>query len=370
MQTDTALLNSHKALYGLPELRPTALKVLFLAADAEGCSWYRGRQPGNAINVTYPNEVNQVHTQTYSVLDETVSENNPKWDVLVTQRQAEPKILEWTRRMKEQHKLKHIYEIDDDVYHVEHHSAFAPYYTKERIKQIQNFMSAADCITVSTEALKRLYTPLNPNIVVIPNAVDYDIIKDIQPMLKMSHEIIIGWSGSASHLKDLENVMPAVRDVLLSNKNIVFQIGGWINCPLLEDLPQDQVRKLPWTNDMSEYFKTIKSVDIGLCPLADTKFNEGKSNLRVIEYGAAGVPVIASAVGPYADTIKDGKHGILIKSSGKEYLRWKSALNTLINDVKLRKALAMNLTNLVKEKYDQVKVAEQWKNTYIKVVKG
>ena len=41
--------------------------------------------------------------------------------------------------------------------------------------------------------------------------------------------------------------------------------------------------------------------------------DQSKSAIRAIEYGALGIPVVASDVGPYRDHIVDGVTGYLIR---------------------------------------------------------
>lgn len=363
--SDTALLDKRRMLFGLEDLQPEALKVLFLMADGEGCAWYRGKQPANAINTNFPKEVNQVCSHVWHVSDHTPQDGDPLWDIVVHQRQASDANKNFAATMREVRNVKNVYEIDDDIFHLDPKSAFAPFYTKDKVSKMMTIMRGCDAVTVTTEPLKRLYSSYHDNIHVLPNAVDVDMIRSIVPMMKLPTEITIGWSGSASHWVDLEFIIPAIKEILNKYPDVVFQVGGWIDCPLLDDLPSAQLRKLPWTSDMGDYFKMMKSVDIGLCPLADIKFNEGKSNLRVIEYGAAGVPVIASEVVPYAGVVKDKKTGILIKTSGALHRRWLKAMEAMINDKKLRKTLAMNLHNTVRDKYDQNKIAAKWKDFYL-----
>jgi hypothetical protein len=56
---------------------------------------------------------------------------------------------------------------------------------------------------------------------------------------------------------------------------------------------------------------------VGIAPLLDTPFNRCKSNLKLLEYGAVGLPTIASNVTPYKDS-----PGLLIrKARSKDWLR-------------------------------------------------
>jgi hypothetical protein len=63
--------------------------------------------------------------------------------------------------------------------------------------------------------------------------------------------------------------------------------------------------------------------DLGLAPLVDTKFNRLKSDIKVLEYTALCLPVVASATGPYQnlDIVKCATPG-----------DWRSALGRLIGE--------------------------------------
>ena len=52
---------------------------------------------------------------------------------------------------------------------------------------------------------------------------------------------------------------------------------------------------------MVRYYQLIESldIDIAVAPLEDNMFNHGKSNVKLLEYGMLGLPIIASPVGPY-----------------------------------------------------------------------
>ncbi len=56
-----------------------------------------------------------------------------------------------------------------------------------------------------------------------------------------------------------------------------------------------------WTEwiHFEQLTKKLASFDIGLAPIVDNTFNRSRSNCKVREYAAAGVPWLASPVGPY-----------------------------------------------------------------------
>jgi glycosyltransferase involved in cell wall biosynthesis len=67
---------------------------------------------------------------------------------------------------------------------------------------------------------------------------------------------------------------------------------------------------------------------IGMAPLMDSYFNALKSRTKLIEYGARGIPTVASAVGEYVDWIDHGENGMLVKTPGE----WTSALTYLTDN--------------------------------------
>ena len=55
---------------------------------------------------------------------------------------------------------------------------------------------------------------------------------------------------------------------------------------------------------LEHYHQKLSSLqlDMAIAPLADHDFNRAKSNLKLLEYGALGLPVICSKIEPYLDS--------------------------------------------------------------------
>jgi glycosyltransferase involved in cell wall biosynthesis len=80
-------------------------------------------------------------------------------------------------------------------------------------------------------------------------------------------------------------------------------------------------------------------------PLTDDAFSQGKSAFKLIQYAAAGLPVIASPVGENCKVVEDGKSGFLADSPEA----WSEALGKLINDDALYSAMAANARAVSRE---------------------
>ena len=69
--------------------------------------------------------------------------------------------------------------------------------------------------------------------------------------------------------------------------------------------------------------------------MPDDPWSRGKCGLKVLQYQAAGLPVVANAVGVQADFVRDGETGFLATTTDE----WVHAVRTLAADAALRKRL-------------------------------
>src|SRR5688572_17438798 len=88
--------------------------------------------------------------------------------------------------------------------------------------------------------------------------------------------------------------------------------------------------------------------DIAICPLSSHPFNMSKSNLKVLEMGAFGIPCIASNFGPY-QFVRHMTDGLLVDNGTPGI--WHDSLNLLINNKELRCKLGTAMRARVQEEF-------------------
>jgi glycosyltransferase involved in cell wall biosynthesis len=142
--------------------------------------------------------------------------------------------------------------------------------------------------------------------VMLPTVVDTDAFeKGVATVKKHSQKIpVIGWVGSPSTQSDLDLVLPSLID-LHSRVPFVVRIIGGVTSSLPVRFP---IEWKPWK--LESEIADIAHLDYGLAPMQNTEWNRGKSGLKVLQYWAAGVPVVASPVGIYRDLIREGENGV------------------------------------------------------------
>lgn len=373
-------MDMQRYLWGIEKPTLNSIKVLGCAGDDRGSGWYRIRQPSIYVNMEYGDRVNEIITRWIGGRDIKPEGGDLKWDIVLYQRQDSPKVLGYAKDLKLLHKVINVYEVDDDMLHVDPKSP-AYFETNDLTyrKQLIEFIKSMDYMICSTKALAEMYTKEIkgcPPTIVIPNAICYEIINHIPPITKNSEEIVIGYMGTGTHYSDLEPLIPVIKDILKKYPQTIFQIQGCVNYPFLvndEDFSKgilkNRIKTIPWTFDMVKYFTYIGECDIGICPLANNIFNEGKSNLKYLQFASMKVPAICTKVRPYLDTyIKDAPMR-LVKPIDRETPTegmndWYSALRKFIEDKEFRKIIGEKEEQFVFKNYNQKDVAKIWVETF------
>lgn len=217
-----------------------------------------------------------------------------------------------------------VYETDDDVLHPDKASGLAHWFDEPTRESFRLAVGMSDLVTVSTEPLAEEMRQYNPNVIVLPNHIDGDLLYHQRPQ---RDRLTVGWAGGMSHLADWVTFADAHRKVLDKHPDVDMHFIGVDYSPLLHR----DCRYTPWRQDTWEYFKRI-DFDIGVAPLADTVFNASKSHIKALEYMALGIPVLAADRLAYRDMVVDGVTGFLVRTEDE----WAARLTDLINDEAMR----------------------------------
>ena len=226
-------------------------------------------------------------------------------------------------------------EFDDDVFDIaaynpasEHIKPGSPT-VKISIAQIEN----SDGLIVSTPYLAEVYGEYCKNVYIVPNSID--VRKWDTASRKRKPGIRIGWIGGASHAEDLRLLTGVIPRISAISPEVRFVFASSMVPGFIHELPQVEcVEK--WSTIL-KYPSHLAGLDfdIGMAPLRDNKFNRAKSNLRWLEYGALGIPCVASNVGHFAQTVHSGVDGWLAATPEE----FGNHLELLVRNSKFRKGM-------------------------------
>lgn len=284
--------------------------------DGHACGYYRILLPFGAMKAAG----HDVETHC-GWTDEATSRQ-----VIVGQRISRTNALPIWRRLRANHRL--VYEIDDDTWTIDPTNfAAAIAHTPDVIDATEQAITVAHLVTVTCEPLAEVVRRYNDNVAILPNHIDGRLLSVERPR---RHRLTIGWAGGDSHLRDIAMIAPMLRRFFARNPELDFHTVGTDYRSAMR-LPG---RHTEWNPDIWSYYRTI-DFDIGLAPLVDNVFNRSKSPIKAIEYGALGIPVIASDVGPYRDYVVHGETGFLVRQPHE----WGKRLYELSNDVAMREEM-------------------------------
>jgi glycosyltransferase involved in cell wall biosynthesis len=265
-----------------------------------------------------------------------------------------------------------VYDLDDNLHEVEPWNYSHHIYNseteegKKNLGFIEHIISNCDHVLYSTRELKNYYDTLNPNSSILPNFLDLDkryknieLINWKEIAIKQNvafddDSVLIGFFGSDSHIEDLSILQDSVMKVLADNKKIIFAIltgQDLIASVLIKKwgIGSHRFLYMPY-NTIHEYLKFVACFDIGLAPLHTSIFNICKSNLKLLEYGALGIPYVASKVANFQRFhVESNKVGGFICDTTQE---WVEKINFLIDNPEIRKEMGNKLKEYVYNQYD------------------
>lgn len=257
---------------------------------------------------------------------------------LIGQRICNPGPTEmWQKLAARKHRPRLVFEIDDDLWDIEHQSERAhAFFGDPQVRaNLDANIRAADAVTVTTEPLAELVRPLNSNVHVIPNYLPAWLLAHARP--RRDGRVVIGWGGSSTHRMDWQQCGEQVRRYLQrAPSSVEFHLMG-ADYAREHRLPRERVRVTGWTESVPDYWRAI-DYDIMLAPLRPHPFNRSKSNLRVLEAAILGIPVVASDYGPYAEFVEHGVTGLLVKADHD----WGRHLRALVEDQAMREEMGAN----------------------------
>jgi glycosyltransferase involved in cell wall biosynthesis len=185
----------------------------------------------------------------------------------------------------------------------------------------------ADATTTSTATLAARYAESGaPEPVVIENQLPGGKLRR-KP--RRHDGFVIGWIAGHEHGADARalGIAAALRELQARHPDVHVECVG-------VDLALGERYRHAEELGFDDLPTAMAGWDLGIAPLADTKFNATRSDIKVKEYAASQLPWLASACGPYLG-LGEGQGGRLVADGD-----WPAALEALIDDKRARKGLA------------------------------
>lgn len=247
--------------------------------------------------------------------------------------------LDYIRKLKREGG-RFVYDLDDTHSLPDSHPLALHYRTEKVQQRFAALFELADCVTVTTTRLAEEFRHMTKApIEVLPNALPFD-----RGQFTRSTDTVTGrpivWAGGSSHEVDLALVREVIqgRDIALAGYQ---RMAPWY--AMVQMFPGCAVKP---AFPVRAYMNHYDGHRIAIAPLVASPFAECKSNLKILEAGAKGLPIIASRTAPYWR----GRNmpGVLFAKDDKD---WLNLTQTLLADPELCKERGEQLAAHVRENY-------------------
>jgi glycosyltransferase involved in cell wall biosynthesis len=163
----------------------------------------------------------------------------------------------------------------------------------------------------------------------------------------------MGWTGTSGNfpfLYAIEGALIRVFDHCARAKLLVVADRP----PQFKSLPASRIEFERWTPRTEQ--AAFDRMSIGLMPLADTDWCNGKCSYKMLCYMAAGLPVVVTAAGMNRQVLALGEVGLSATSERE----WVDALIALLDDPELRRNMGAAGRAVVEERFSLKRLAQQY----------
>jgi len=201
-------------------------------------------------------------------------------------------------------------------------------------------VKASDFVIAGNRFLMEQTRAFTDRVAVIPTAIDADryIPKDYA---KKKERVTIGWIGDHGRIHYMEKMKPVFEE--LGERHPEAELS--IVCDVFIDCEKIPVVKKIWSRQAE--IADLQDMDIGLMPLVNDLWSEGKCGLKILQYFGVAVPAVCTPVGVNKDVVTDGVSGFYARSPEE----WLEKLSTLITSPNLRKEMGLKGRQTVLKDY-------------------
>lgn len=256
----------------------------------------------------------------------------------------------WQRTLLRRAVRRLVFDFDDAIFLRDSYAAKG-LRDRRRLRRFVRMVRCADAVVAGNVFLAEQAARWidAKSIQVVPTCVDPRRYPLAETSRKVS-AIELVWVGSSSTLRGLESIAPLLDEIGRSvpGSRLKLVCDRFLT---LRDMP---VVATPWT--AAGEAEEIAAADIGISWLPDDAWSRGKCGLKVLQYLAAGLPVVANPVGVQLEMVRHGETGFLAETPQQ----WIEAIRRLADDAELRRSMGRAGRRLIEARYSVTEGAAKW----------
>lgn len=260
------------------------------------------------------------------------------FDLVWLEKELLPWLPAWGEMLLEKTGIPYVVDYDDAVFHRYdlHRNRWIRFLLGKKIERVMN---RAALVVVGNDYLKdHAIRSGAKRVATLPSVVDGSRYSSLE---KTRDQFVIGWIGSPVTAPFLDSIRPSLETLVHRDRAQIVLVGSGGT----DSLPQIPKMILPWSEETET--SVVGKFDVGIMPLPDGPFEKGKCGYKLIQYMAAGIPVVASPVGINNQIVEHGVNGFLAASENE----WTQALEYLRDNPEVRKQMGIAGRKKVEKEY-------------------
>ncbi|MBL4702930.1 MAG: glycosyltransferase family 4 protein [Flavobacteriales bacterium] len=234
---------------------------------------------------------------------------------------------------------KLMYDFDDAIFILDVSAGNKALSFLKKPEKVGDIISLCDLVIAGNQYLADYAGKFNQNVTIIPTTIDTE---EYQRIDTANSKICIGWSGSVTTIQHFRFAIPFL--IKIQEKygdQVYFKVigdGSYQHAEL-------NIQGISWTREGE--VPELSEFDIGIMPLPDDEWANGKCGLKGLQYMALEIPTLMSPVGVNSDIIQDGENGFLADQVDE----WVDKISRLIEDKELRLKMGKAARKTVVDEY-------------------
>ena len=336
------------------------MRILAVPADNGGCRYARLTVPLRQLEAL-GHEVTWADRLTPCADGHTMPVHELlKFDAVVFQRPATTATAQLIRELARASPLARrpriVVDLDDDLWEIPRSNPAHAAYGRNALALLTQCCRDADVVTASTHALAQVVRDrTGAPCAVLPNRLP-PARPGGEPPPPADDRPTILWAGSGTHDDDIAVAHAAVRAVLNATGGRL-RIIGHCSRRLFRGIDKEVVR---WIPNVEAYHRALQGT-VAIAPLRDNEFNRCKSDIKLKEYMQAGIPVVASPVGPYLEALQRGCPVLLAVTPSE----WRQQLTRVMMHARVREDLSIDSAWWADSvRIDRGRIIQRWVEAY------
>lgn len=242
------------------------------------------------------------------------------------------------------------FDLDDAMWHPPSNEVFQRRLLLDP-DRIPKIMASCSRTTAGNDYIAAFARRHSREVIVMPTG--YDDLQQDGPTRSAANPIpVVVWIGNVGNACYVADLIPQFEAVAARAPFILRLIGG----DDIAEVRSDRlvVERLHWRRDHEGEW--LRTADVGIMPLFDKDFEQGKCAFKIVQYFSAGLPVICSAIGMNTQVVDHGVNGMLAQSADD----WVRHLEELLGQPELRRRMGESGRRTYVQRFRREIIGDQW----------